>query len=300
MAGRQASHADSSPAPKRTGPERAGQAAHGGEPPEPGDPRGDADRQRGQAELHVPLVVDRVRGSRRRAGWPGAQPATAARRSRGWASAGPAIKDATTPSAASPKTGQTRPGDPAQRCASATVSLPTDAVAVIQLSAFRCAYAMATRGTSSTTAASPAVSQPSGTPSSCRRLRLRDGGGGRRATRVRPASRVVPLAGRAPAGDEQRQPVGHHDQQPEEVEQAGEEDRCTVGGPPARPAVVDGAQQQVGSDRGQHGHDRVGARLLGVPDHGGQQREHGPGGHPGQRGIPAAAPRPPGAAQPAR
>ena len=81
---------------------------------------------------------------------------------------GPAIKDATTPSAASPKTGQTRPGDPAQKCASATVSLPTDAVAVIQLSAFRCAYAMATRGTSSTTATSPAVSQPSGTPSSCR------------------------------------------------------------------------------------------------------------------------------------
>src|ERR1700728_3629284 len=88
----------------------------------------------------------------------------------------PSIKDATTPSAPSPKTGQTRPGDPAQKCASATASLPTDAVAVIQLSAFLCAYAMTTRGTSSTTAASPAVSQPSGAPSSCRPCGFRTAG----------------------------------------------------------------------------------------------------------------------------
>ena len=87
----------------------------------------------------------------------------------------------------------------------------------------------------------------------------------------------------AGVGQQQRHAVRGQDQQPEQVEQAGQRDGGRVRRPPPPPAVRVGPDQQIGGDRGEHRHDRVGPGHLGVVGHVRRGREDHARQQAGQR-----------------
>ena len=92
----------------------------------------------------------------------------------------------------------------------------------------------------------------------------------------------------------QRQPVRRDEQQGEDVAQAHHGDADAIPGQPAPPPAGvrrHGPHQQVARDRGQRRHQRVAPRVLGVPGHAGQHREHQARRQPGPGGDQAAPQR---------
>ena len=98
-----------------------------------------------------------------------------------------------------------------------------------------------------------------------------------------PADPAPGRIGAAGARQQQRDAVRGQDQQPEDVEQAGQRHRRRVRQPPPPATVGPGPEQQVGGDRGEHRLDRVGPGHLRVVRHVRRGREQQPGQQPGQR-----------------
>ena len=168
---------------------------------------------------------------------------------------------AAIPASASRANGSTRAREPAK--SDTSFSIVRKSGRVTQAICFCSRCATSSSGPSTITAAAEAASQRSG---------------------IRPIRRPGPAdACAASVGQQQRHAVRGQDQQPEQVEQAGQRDGGRVCRPPPPPAVGISPDQQVGGDRGEHRHDRVGPGHLGVVGHVRRGREYHARQQAGQR-----------------
>ena len=244
-AGSQAQPRPAQPRPRRAQP--AGRRP-GRQPDQPGQPRAGRDGQRGQAELDVPYVVDGLDERRRdqqdrRHHQPGHGDRRRVERA-------PAVGEPGRGQAAQREQGHREHQFPRARRGA---DQPLDRL----------------------------VARP-GQPGDL--LLLVAGQGEQRGEHGRRGHRGRQPAQRDPGtAQQQRDAVRGQDQQPEDVEQAGQRHGRRVRQPPPPAAVGTGPEQQVGGDRGEHRLDRVGPGHLRVVRHVGRGREQQPGQQPGQR-----------------